>query len=396
MPAAPRETCPACHALGCRAVLGVPSIPIHSCVLLPSAAAARAFPRGDLELRYCPSCDFLFNAAFEPDRMDYREDYEETQGCSPTFRAWMEALVGELVQRLDLAGAPVVEIGCGRGDFLEALCRASGGSGTGVDPSATAGRVDRAAGGGLTFLREEYGARHAALPAKLVACRHTLEHLADVHGFLAQVRANLEGRDAWLFVEVPDVERQLVEGAFWDFYYEHASYFSRSSLRRALERAGFEVAEVRRSYGEQYLQAFARPSGVPGAASDGPTAGFGALVDAFRERVARSRSAWESRLARAARAGERVVLWGSGSKATAFLTTIAGADAVLAVVDLNPQKNAKFVAGTGHEIIAPERLPALRPDLVVIMNPVYRQEITRDLERLGVRAEVLALGADEP
>ena len=30
------------------------------------------------------------------------------------------------------------------------------------------------------------------------------------------------------------------------------------------------------------------------------------------------------------------------------------------------------------------------------MNPVYRKEITRDLERLGVRAEVLALGADEP
>jgi hypothetical protein len=42
------------------------------------------------------------------------------------------------------------------------------------------------------------------------------------------------------------------------------------------------------------------------------------------------------------------------------------------------------MAGTGQEIVAPSFLAGYRPDVVVIMNPVYRQEITADLTAMGL------------
>lgn len=369
----------------------VRGIPTHSCVLLDDEAAARSFPRGDLELAWCPACDFLFNAAFDPARVDYSEDYEETQGHSPTFSRWLGELAEDLVGRLDLRGGRVVEIGCGRGDFLALLCRAGDCSGVGVDPSGTAGRVDRGAGRGLEFLRAEYGPEHAALGPDLVVCRHTLEHLGDVAGFLRLLRENLDPTpETRVFLEVPDVERQLVEGAFWDFYYEHASYFSIESLAGALARAGFEVEEIRRSYGDQYLQALVRPAA---AAAQPPTPRLGPLVAEFRDRCRASLADWNRRLDAARAAGGRVALWGSGSKATGFLTSLAHPEAVDVVVDINPDKHGRHVASAGQRIVAPDELRALDPTLVVIMNPIYRAEIARDLASMGIRPEVLALGA---
>jgi hypothetical protein len=35
-----------------------------------------------------------------------------------------------------------------------------------------------------------------------------------------------ERDDTAVFFETPDAKRVLAEGAFWDIYYEHCSYFS--------------------------------------------------------------------------------------------------------------------------------------------------------------------------
>ncbi len=41
---------------------------------------------------------------------------------SPAFQAFSAALVKHLAQRYDLAGARVLDIGCGQGEFLRELC----------------------------------------------------------------------------------------------------------------------------------------------------------------------------------------------------------------------------------------------------------------------------------
>jgi hypothetical protein len=49
------------------------------------------------------------------------------------------------------------------------------------------------------------------------------------------------------------------------------------------------------------------------------------------------------------------------------------------------------MAGTGHPVIAPRDLVDISPELVVVMNPVYLDEIGNDLRELGLSSEVVAV-----
>jgi hypothetical protein len=49
------------------------------------------------------------------------------------------------------------------------------------------------------------------------------------------------------------------------------------------------------------------------------------------------------------------------------------------------------MSGTGQKIVGPESLKHYRPDTVIIMNPIYRDEIAKDLAALGLAPEIITL-----
>ena len=49
------------------------------------------------------------------------------------------------------------------------------------------------------------------------------------------------------------------------------------------------------------------------------------------------------------------------------------------------------MAGTGHRIVQPDALVDIRPDVVVVMNPIYREEIAATLEGLGLHPELITV-----
>jgi hypothetical protein len=88
---------------------------------------------------------------------------------------------------------------------------------------------------------------------------------------------------------------------------------------------------------------------------------------------------------------KRVVIWGAGSKGVAFLTTL-GVDYGLAyAVDINPHKNGFFMPGTGHEVVLPTFLRENCPDVVVVMNEIYEDEIRRELAEMGLAPELVSV-----
>ena len=194
------------------------------------------------------------------------------------------------------------------------------------------------------------------------------------------------------FFELPDVLRVLRETAFWDIYYEHCSYFSPGSLARLFRSCGFEVLAVELDYDDQYILLEAqRAAAASRCRRRSRSSGSRGTWSEFERRCAEVLAGWRERLAAQRRDGRRVALWGSGSKAVSFLTTLAVADEVETVVDINPRKHGKFMPGTGHEVFAPEDLRARPPDLVIAMNPVYLEEIGAMLSSLGLSPELTAL-----
>ena len=61
---------------------------------------------------------------------------------------------------------------------------------------------------------------------------------------------------------------------------------------------------------------------------------------------------------------------------------------VICAVDINTRKQGRFVPGTAQEVVAPEQLVSRGIDVVLVMNPLYVDEIARTLEGLGVSARI--------
>jgi SAM-dependent methyltransferase len=390
-----RSSCPSCGREGMEVFFEQDGLPSHSVLLFESREDAVGYPRGSIRLGFCPGCGFIANLAVDPALQNYSRDCEETQGFSPRFRAFADGLARELVERHDLHGRTILEIGCGKAEFLAELCRLGDNRGIGIDPAAVPERVDPAVRERVELIEDYFSERYGDLEADVLVCRHTLEHIPGTGDFMRLVRASVAGRpDTLVFFELPDVLRVLREAAFWDIYYEHCSYFTPGSLARLFRSSGFRVERLELAYEGQYILLEAHPGGdsvtetLPREESVEEVA---AEVGRFQTRLAETVALWNGRLAGYTREGRRTVLWGSGSKGVAFLTMLGGAGQVEYVVDVNPYRHGRHMPGTGQEIVAPEFLAEYRPEVVIAMNPIYLDEIGAELARLGVAAELLAL-----
>lgn len=387
--------CPNCGDGGMRVFYAKEQVPVHSVLLLPTRQMAIDYPKGDIRLGFCPACAFISNTAFDPRLHEYSARYEETQGYSETFNAFSRSLAQRLIDRYGLHGKTILEIGCGKGEFLTEICEMGRNTGIGIDPAYVAGRSRAAPSERVSFIVDFYSEQYSHLKADFVVCKMTLEHIPHTLEFMRMVRRTLDGQpETILFFQIPDVTRVLDEVAFWDVYYEHCTYFSPGSLARLFRAAGFDLVDLSRAYGDQYLMIECRPGSGGGVAFpelEDDAAAIAGRVAHYAGMVGPRLDAWRTYLRELRSRGGRAVLWGSGSKGVAFLTTIGVVDEIEYTVDINPHKHHHFMAGTGQEIVAPEFLRSYQPDVVIAMNPVYRDEIQRSLDALGVGAELLTV-----
>ncbi len=382
--------CPACSGELLDVFHRQEEAPANSCLLLEDRAEATSFPTGSIELAMCRACGFITNIRFDPRLAEYSQRYEETQAFSPRFVQFARSLAQRWVDRHDLGDKTVLEIGCGKGEFLVMMADAGIGHGIGIDPGVHPERLNSAAGHHLSWIKDFYSEKYAHLEVDAIVCRHTLEHISPVGGFLAMLRQTIADRtDIPILFELPDVQRVLDEVAFWDVYYEHCSYFTAGSLARLFERSGFEVVDLEFAYDNQYLILEARPAPTGVQPQPWPVHDLTAInggIEHFRVEYGRTIDHWSDRLA--GTSGD-VVIWGAGSKGVTFLAEVG--ERITAAVDINPHKHGMYMAGTGHEIIAPDRLRVMKPELVIAMNPIYIDEIQHNLDLLRVDAELVAL-----
>lgn len=390
--AANTHSCPICRSDGVHLFMEVRRAPIYCNVLWETREAAMAAPRGDMTLGYCPTCSHVYNYAFDPSLMDYSQEYENSLHFSGRFQQYATDLTQRLIERYNLRGKDIVEIGCGKGDFLRQICRAGDNRGVGFDKSFVPDPVRDALDPNVRFVVDFFGAAYAHEPADLIVCRHVLEHIEDPRAFIADLRRVIGNhRRPVVYFEVPNALWTLRDLGIWDIIYEHCSYFSPASLVHLFETSGFETLDVREEFGGQFLAIEARPASgsVPLSAQmrldfDCMMRDVTAFGDNYRAKVAH----WRARLGALAEQRRRVVVWGAGSKGVTFLNVFHDQGAIEYVVDINPRKQGKYVAGSGQQVVEPAFLRSYQPEVVIVMNALYVDEIRQMLSALDVTATV--------
>lgn len=369
-------------------------MPVSIGIQWPSTKEARACSKGDLQLAFCTRCGFIWNPAFDPGRLEYSQRYDNSLDFSPVFQDYARHLARRLIETYNVSGKDIVELGCGKGHFLTLLCEEGGNRGVGFDPSYEGARVESPVAERITYVADFYGDKYTGHRGDLICCRHVFEHIPDPVAFLSMVRRTIgDRRSAIVYFEVPNVRFILEKLSIWDIIYEHCNYFSSESLAGIFRRCGFEVLRLEDAYDSQFLSLEARLAGGTNAA--GPTGGdpsnLQTAVERFAEQVRARSQQWKSRLAEWERDGWHAVIWGGGAKAVSFLNMLQIKEAIPYVVDINPHKQGRYLAGTGQRIVSPIFLKEFHPQVVVLMNPIYRGEVEGQLRELGVAAKVLGV-----
>lgn len=388
--------CPGCKADELAPFLDIESIPTNYNVPFRTKAAALASPSGSMRLGYCPACGLIFNLAFDPALIPYEQGYENSLHFSPRFDGFARDLASRLIDKYDLRNKLILEVGCGRGDFLCMLCE-DGNRGIGFDPSYAGTKPERRGAENVTITAEPFAGWQGDRPVALVCCRHTLEHVLEPLEFLEGIQQLIErgGGETAVYFEVPNAGHMLETAAgVWDITYEHPSYFTASALAAVFAGAGFTITGSSEAFEGQFLsiEGTVRGADSPrpstGTPSPTPREAIERFGDTFRDTVRKA----DADLSGWLREGLRPVVWGGGSKGITFLNSVPAARQIEYVVDINPHKQGLFVPGTGQRFVAPDFLREYRPGVVVLMNAIYRDEVRSRLAELGLEPEIFPAG----
>jgi hypothetical protein len=326
--------------------------------------------------------------SYDDDLVNYEVDYENSQMFSPRFRRYAEELSDTLIAKHDLHRKHIVEIGGGAGDFLRIICDRGDNLGVCIGPSYSP-EPDNDSPSNVRFTKDYYTAKYVDEPADIIICRHVLEHFWGARDFITTVREAVGDHDIVVYFEVPNGDFILRERAFWEFHYQHVSYFTKTSLTKLFTECGFEVREVQESFEGQFLgievcaaaHDVAPNQSIRGDGEQMTAVSCPAFGIAFHTRVA----SWQDQLKLLCANGQRVFAWGAGAKAVTFLNIVDPAgDGIPHIVDVNPRKTGRFVPGSGQEIVEPNALRELSPDVLILMNAAYRDEIRSSVRALAL------------
>lgn len=385
--------CPVCNSTATTKLIQIQAVPVFCNVLWDSREKAVKADRGNIDLVFCHTCAHVYNAAFDASRMQYNPQYENTLDYSPTFQKYIRELAQRLVSTYQLQRRDIIEIGCGQGEFLRLLAEIGQNRCLGFDPSYNPRQVDPATfDSRISIIQDYYSEQYAGHRADFFVCRQVLEHIREPAAFLKMIHSTIAGNDGTvIFVEVPNAMFTLRQLGIWDLIYEHYSYFTALSLKRLFVETGLNPLNIEETYGGQYLCIEARPPAqnrkIDHIALDLSLMEVANDVQNFADNYRQTISDWRKKLAEIKQSGARPVVWGAGSKGITFLNVLPGAAVIDCVIDINPHKQGLYVPGTGQQVVSPDRLPEIRPDVIIVMNPLYVDEVEKMITDLQLRRD---------
>ncbi len=340
---------------------------------LPTAERLAGDTGVDLALHQCGGCG-LVQLPIEP--VPYWREVIRAAGISPEMRAFRLDQFGRWIGDHGLAGRKVLEVGCGRGEYL-ALLGEAGADAFGIEHAGAA--VDACQAAGLR-VRQGFidgpGTHLDDGPFDGFAILNFLEHIPSAHLTLRGIAANLAPGATGL-VEVPDFDMILRTRLFAEFIPDHLFYFTRQSLTHLLEGNGFDVLECRSEWHGYVLSATVRKRApLDLSPLRQAQAGLQAAFDTFLDRFD---------------AG-RVAIWGAGHQALALISLLGIAPRIRYVLDSAPFKQGRFTPASHLPIVAPERLDEGEVDAIIVLAASYSDEVARLIaQRHGTRFQVAVL-----
>lgn len=327
----------------------------------PDAAQLESDHGVDLVLCQCQGCGLV---QLQNPPVAYYKDVIRASAFSEEMRDFRLAQFDEFVSTHKLSGKKVLELGCGKGEYLS-LMKASGVKAYGLEHLDSS--VIDCHGQGLDVAQgypDSPGLELDDGPFDAFFILNFFEHLPDPNTAL-RVMANNLNDDGIGLVEVPNFDAIVEKKLFSEFINDHLFYFSEATLASTLNYNGFEVLEVQSIWYEYILSATVRKKRPMDLS----------LLSEYQHKIAQEIHAYLD-----SRPDKKCAIWGAGHQALAVIALSDLSDRIEIVVDSAPFKQNKFTPATHLPVRDPAAIDQEEVELIIVMAAGYSDEVVRLIE----------------
>lgn len=357
-----QHVCRLCQApIDVKPVLEYPNAP----------AAAQGFRRErgsgcatvDLRLFECSACG-LVQHDLPP--VDYYRDVIRAIAVSQEMRGFRERQFHSWLAASDLTDRPILEVGCGAGEYLELLRRAGATSLFGLEHNHDNVLKARASGFCVEegYLDDEF---QPAWPISFdgFAIFSFLEHWPNPRQSLLRLNRLLTP-GAKGIIEVPNFELILKESLYSEFTRDHILYFTDETLRSLLQLCGFVVESITAVWHGYILSAQVRKREAIDASA----------FKAKQHQISDEVNQWLKGFS-----PSEVAIWGAGHQALAVIALSELDQKVGCIIDSASFKQERYAPGSDLKVCAPNALRHACFQAVLVMAAAYSDEVVQGLRQ---------------
>lgn len=330
-----------------------------------------------LNLYQCRDCGLV---QFDTSPVSYYRDVIRAGGTTSTMVKLRQTQYAEFIERFDLKGKKILEVGCGQGEFLSILDVFEVHA-VGIEHAPHLVEKAKAKGSEVyeAFAEDENTVLPGA-PYDAFVQFNFIEHQPNPNAMIQCVYRNLT-EDGVGLVTVPSLEYILQYNGYYELIRDHIAYYSENTLRFLFEKNGFEIVACelvnRDTWAVQVRKRKKLDIGYWKRNFGNLHKEIHTFIDSVRKK------------------GGEVAVWGASHQGFTLIPTLNLTDKIKYIIDSAPFKQGKFAPASHVPIVPPDYFHQVPVQAIMIVAPGYTEEIARIIrEKYGKSVVIAALRTD--
>jgi 2-polyprenyl-3-methyl-5-hydroxy-6-metoxy-1,4-benzoquinol methylase len=356
------KTCRVCgHTLYDKPLLRYTNMP-RAAQFLPDLDSLDDDKGVDLEVCQCSGCGLV---QLNSDPVPYHKDVIRAAAFSDEMKNFRTRQFHAFVQKYHLKKKKVIEIGCGRGEYLSLMMQTEV-DGYGVEHLGES--VKHCLKHGMKVMKgfiDDASYQIDNSPFDAFFMLNFLEHVPEPNSILRCIYNNVTDGAVGL-VEVPNFDMIMNKSLFSEFIPDHLCYFTKDTLTTILTINGYDILECNEIWHDYIISALIRKRSSTNL-----------LI--FHENLTKIHSELYEFISIFGH--KKVAIWGAGHQAFAVMSLTNLSDKIKYVVDSAVFKQGKYTPATHIPIVSPETLNSDPVDAVIVMAASYSDEVAMILRR---------------
>lgn len=310
----------------------------------------------EVSLCVCEDCGLV---QLKNDAVYYYRDVIRAGGYSTTMEALRKSQYKHFIEFASLEGKKIIEVGCGRGEFLGMLSDFPV-EGYGTEHKKDLVEIAKEAG---LRVDEDFPEREDHIfkngPFDAFMSFNFLEHQPNPRTYLKAIYNNLCD-EGYGLITVPSFEYIMEQNSFYEIIPDHIAYYSFESLTHLLNICGFEVLE-KETVNRDTISMIVKKRKLP------DICGIISKKNDIATEVVET-------VKKYAKAG-KIAIWGASHQGFTLCATTGIADYVDCIIDSAPFKQGKYAPASHIPIISPDEARKRKLEAIIIVAPGYTNEI---------------------